>query len=112
MTVISENLDLPTGANPQNFHVTFFLANTSGAPVLGFHIQSAATPIITTIVGRFAAVLATDGSYSVNLKPNSEITPTGSRWMRTLSGPGTYFQQLWNVPMGGPFQAKDVVDPA
>lgn len=84
-TTVTEDLDLPSGASPRGITVTVFLAGEGGKPLPAGY----ATVAGKTFVGQHQFNPALDGSWSLTLQPNADISPSGTVWGVKLSGPGS-----------------------
>lgn len=79
---VTEDLDLPSGANPTSITVEVFLAGEGGAPVGEAYVSATNK----TVVGRHFPTVAADGSWTLDLEPNSAINPANTVWGRKVYG--------------------------
>jgi len=112
MTTVTENLDLPAGADPIPAPVVAL--RLVGAD--GVHLREARdTDAGTTIVGEHLVLLdgvssgsPTVGTWSLPLPANDLITPAGTVWARTVTGPriATTVSYAEVPETGGPYEWK------
>jgi len=103
MPVVNETLDLP-GAGSPAAAVTVELVGTNGLPVQGF--------VGTTIVGILSPTV-TAGAWTATLVANSLITPSGTRYLRTVKiGARTYYDYLLVPDGAGPYDVEDILSTA
>lgn len=108
MTTITEVLDQPDGKTPRGVEVYFQLAGTDGVPIAGFVGT-------TSIVGKVSPKVNGAGAYTIDLTGNDDITPSGTRWKRTVklpSGPNPDPEYLDVPTTGGPYRVDEVLDEA
>lgn len=106
MTQVTEDLDLPSGVDPANVVVTVYLAGEDGAALPEAYNASTGK----TIVGRHRLNPATDGTWSLELDPNEDLTPTGTVWARTVSVAQPGGSPFATVPAtGGPYRWDQIL---
>jgi len=107
MTTVNETVNLP-GAALANAtgQVNVSVALYDGANVVkGFHATSG-----TTIVSPRTVQLDGSAAWSMNLKPNSEITPANTVYRRIIEGPNFAFTDYITVPAsGGPYRVDQIL---
>lgn len=108
MPVVTETLELPDGTTPLRVTVVYELAGTAGARVEGFDLTGN-----VTIIGGVSPPIGANGDTTVTLTGNAAITPSGTLWRRTVSGPGFLWVDHLDVPTtGGPYRVEDILSPA
>lgn len=110
MTTVTENVDLPAGVDPTAVVVTLEVVGAGGDPIREVYWTGQAR----TIAGFYQFALSASGTWSESIAPNSELTPAGTAWRRTLTGrqiPVTY--EYATVPAsGGPYRWDQVLTDA
>lgn len=106
MTTVTEDLDLPSGVNPENVVITVYLAGENGAALSEAYNASTGK----TIVGKHRFNPAADGTWSLDLDPNADLTPTGTVWARTVSVAQPGGSPFATVPAtGGPYRWDQIL---
>jgi len=94
------------GSTPTTVSVRFTLAGTDGAAITGYLAdKSLVVPVV---------VITSGAAWSVDLPPNSTITPAGTRWRIEETVDGHRAAAVYaNVPTtGGPYQLTAILSPA
>lgn len=81
MPAVTGQIRAPDGSRAVTRTVKFSLVDASGLPV------QQAFDADDTLVGSVSQALDVDGNYSVTLPGNADISPSGTRWLRTLIPP-------------------------
>lgn len=110
MTVVYEDLGLPSDATPNPCEVRVRLAGGGGRPVMG-KVVSTGRKIIGEEVLRNGEGIDGSGIWSLDLPGNADILPEGTTWrVQRRVGCHTEISYL-NVPVtGGPFEAFTLED--
>lgn len=112
MTVVVEDLDLPDGSAPYPAEVRIRLAGPQGRAMVGKAISTGHS-IVGEIVLTRGNGINSAGVWSIDLWPNSDITPAGSMWRieRRLPGCTPVPISFITVPVtGGPYDPFTLED--
>lgn len=110
MPIVEGRLVKPSGASAGSgkVRVRFRLVDINGGPVL----QAWDTTADRVIVDYEDFDLDAEGDYSVNLPPNTQIEPSGTRWSRTvvLRGYEGASRSLIVPVGGGPYDEHEILE--
>jgi len=104
MTIVFEDLDLPSGALPLA-DVRVRLAGGGGRPVLG-KVISTGKKIVGEDRLRLGEGIDSSGMWSLDLPANTDISPAGTTWFVRRQVGCYVYESYLSVPItGGPFEA-------
>src|SRR5690554_3297785 len=102
MTQVTETITRPDGTPAAGLKVRFVLAGATRA------FASADDETVLPVV---EVVTDQDGQYTVDLPPNSELNPAGTRWRRSFGGRdiGIASDEIIVPVSGGPYPVEDIL---
>lgn len=102
MTQVTETITRPDGTPAAGLKVRFVL---SGAT------RAFASDDDETVLSVVEVVTDQDGQYVVDLPPNSELNPAGTRWRRSFGGSdiGVASDEIIVPVSGGPYPVEDIL---
>jgi hypothetical protein len=108
---VTGNFDLPDGGAPYPAQVRVRLAGAQGLPILGIQISTGREIVGETVLTQADGIEA-DGSWSVPLVGQGDISPEGTTWRIERRLPsGIEYVTFHTVPVtGGPYAAYTLED--
>jgi hypothetical protein len=109
MTTIQENIDLPGLAAPDDaVIIKLELVDSDSRPIEVFHTASG-----VSIISPYEFRLAVNSQWSLDLEANSEISPAGTKYRRTIKYRDNAYFDFLDVPAaGGPYRVDEVLSTA
>ena len=113
MTVVYEDLDLPSGATPTPAEVRIYLAGGQGRPTRGRRVSTNTAIVGETVLSTYNGGINDAGFWSIDLPPSSDIEPEGTTWAVERSVPlicDPYISFLTVPATGGGYEASTIED--